>query len=126
MKNYFKVIFKYAVVSLLIIAGAFLGQIGQHLKAVNDVRLDSIAHWIAKDQNRAILAEEFITKCIKGKPKAHNKFDPIGDRKRIDGDPLSVYQCGESIGASDLVAVIKGSDNVLTSYAWPLSLADPT
>jgi len=110
-----------------LVVGAFFGEIGQHFKAANDVRMDAINGWVASSNGAEsqALASRFITECLISDSIKHNDMAFYQGRKLMKGEPISLYGCGEKMQASALVAAIKRADNVLTSYAWPLSLVDP-
>ena len=91
-----------------------VGQIGQVLKSSNDLRKYEIDQWVESDKSRAEIAQQFVSTCL-------DSIQSFNVGKTISDEPLSVYKCGESIGAHDLVNHIRNSDMVLKSLAWPLS-----
>lgn len=109
-------ILKYTAFALLTLVLVGLGQLGQFLKLNDDLRLHTINEWVKFDESRKEIAELFITTCIQGRTDYKNR--------NIEDKPFGVYECGESIGATELVSVIRASDDILKSAAWPLSIIE--
>lgn len=107
---------KYTSFALFTLVLIGFGQLGQHLKHREDLRFHVINEWVEFDESRKEIAELFITTCIQGRTYYTNR--------KMDDKPFGVYECGESIGATELVSVIRSSDYILKSAAWPLSIIE--
>jgi hypothetical protein len=104
---------KYMAFVLLGLIFLTIGQLGQYFNSHADLRLHVINEWADLDSSRSEIAERFISTCING------RSDDIGRMPK--GKVMSLYECGETIGASQLVSEIKKSDGILKTFAWPLS-----
>lgn len=113
IKKALNTLIKYSSLALLALVLVVFGQASQAFKFNDDLRKHVINDWSGSDQSRAQIAEKFIATCIRGASDYTNRS--------IEDKPFDVYECGESVGAAELVMVIKKADGVLKTLAWPLS-----
>lgn len=83
----------------------FVGLIGYQLYVVmadtEQQRLSALDGWASGNENQSKIAEQFIEACMKGGPVD------------IDSRPeklVSVYECANEIGGSELETLIRTSD----------------
>ncbi|MFM2623535.1 hypothetical protein [Vibrio owensii] len=95
----------------LIVFGAFtLGQATQYHHSSNEVRYTTLQSWLNTYPEQRDLTHRFIDRCINHPPRM------FGSDKT-----LSLYECGESLGAYDLVDTLEQAERMLSDAAWPLS-----
>lgn len=99
------------IVAVLVLVA--VGQFGQYMASAKDVRNSAIEKWITANASETRLADRFVSECITGKPIAE---------RTMETKAVSVYECGNSIGANDLVSAVQAADQAMVSVAWPLSL----
>lgn len=108
---------KYSVFGVITLSLIGLGQLGQALKFSEDLRMHTINEWVGHSgESRKEIAEKFISTCL-----TTQREPSTGSMSSV---PFSIYECGESIGAFELVSAIRESDGVLKTPAWPLSIID--
>lgn len=109
----FKKISKLVLLCAVIICSVIAGQFAQFLYSVSDLRADSMAEWAGDDIERQSTVQAFTQQCLVGaKPQAENSITA----------PISIEKCAKTNGFEELASVAESSDQVLKSYAWPLSL----
>lgn len=93
-----------------------VGQFVQFNKSHIDFRTSEINSWAGANQERKELAERFTNTCL------------VGDKSKKAELPLkpaiTIKDCAEPIGASELASFIESKNQILHSIAWPLSLID--
>ncbi len=104
---------KLAGISLIALALVAFGQFGQFMASSSDIRMNAISAWSESNPKDKDLAAKFIAVCVVGRPL---------DSGDMPSEVIGVYKCGESIGASNLVASVKLADSSLSTVSWPLSL----
>lgn len=95
----------------LIVFGAFtLGQATQYHLSSEEVRYTTLQSWLNTYPDQRDLTHRFIDRCINHPPRM------FGSDKT-----LSLYECGDSLGAYDLVDTLEQAERMLSDVAWPLS-----
>lgn len=102
---------KFGMLLSVSLALVGIGQASQAFKLNDDLRRHVINQWVDSESSRAEIAERFVATCIEGRASIQN----------MEKKFVTVYECGESIGANDLAAAVKESDKILRTLAWPLS-----
>ncbi|MEE8057308.1 MAG: hypothetical protein V3T17_05670 [Pseudomonadales bacterium] len=106
-------------ISRLLLAALVLvgfGQFGQYMTSANELRMHTINNWMTNNPEAKILAERFVGECL-GDSKV-----PYSERSMEDS-PFGIYECGNAMGANDLVTIIRDSDSILMTAAWLLTLS---
>lgn len=102
-----------ALLFLLLVAFV-IGQATQYHFAKTQRRFDTLQSWIYAHPEQEAPTLQFIDRCIRHPPRL------FGSNKK-----LSLYECGESLGAYDLVDTLAQSERA-NLRAWPLSELLPT
>lgn len=114
VRDTIKIFVKYCTFGLCGLALVMLGQIGQVIRSNSDLRLHVISTWAGNDPSRKVVAEKFLTTCL-------GAYLPMIAGRYV---PVVLRECGDSVGASELVVELELSDKILKTYAWPLSVFD--
>ncbi len=99
----------------VIVTSAGAGQFSQLLYSSSDLRVASLAEWAGDDLERQATVKTFNQECLIGPKPVDNSITT----------PISIMECAESKGFTELATIAKNSDKNLKSYAWPLSLIAP-
>jgi hypothetical protein len=108
---------KYSALLFAALVLVAFGQFGQTMHSISDLRNNEISLWKIKNPDNEALANTFINECLNSKMKRSADI-PISNEKK----PVSLYECGNDLGANELVELIKKSDSRIVTAAWPLSL----
>ena len=103
---------------LLLVCGVFVvsagvGQFSQFMYSNSDVREYNLAQWAGSDAEKQQTIKAFSELCLIEKQRTFTE--------RVE-NPISIHDCALEHGFDKEFKVIKRSDTILTSYAWPLSL----
>lgn len=99
---------------LALIAVGQAGQAGQFIISANELRDHTLKRWQHTHPEQSELIEHFVSLCIN---RAQN---PPTESIEF----VSVYDCGNELGAQELMKELQKSGNNLNTMAWPLSLFD--
>lgn len=96
-----------------------LAQFGQFMKSNNDLRNYALNNWASGDEQREQQVASFVQLCLVGGPVSNE--DVI---KEIERGPQSnaIESCAKENNYTDIYDVVRKSDKILTSTAWPLSI----
>lgn len=114
-----KKIAKHVALGMVGTGFVLVGQLGQYGISTKDARMHTISLWNEQHPNNESVSQLFVHECLTSK-----KVDSFELKKQISGDtkPIDVYDCGNNVGASDLVKAIRKTDQSMHSLAWPLSV----
>ncbi|MFN1580482.1 hypothetical protein [Vibrio rotiferianus] len=117
-KSRFMTLIKSLMKSLLLASAILLlvvlGQASQYFYSLNELRYQTLVYWQLVHPEQDALTYRFIDRCMSDSSKYHdNTYE------------ASLYDCGNKIGAGDLVKELKKTDQMLERFAWPLYLAKP-
>lgn len=109
-------------VTCLVVIGTFLvsvGQMSQYFLSSKDARAHTIAIWNKHNPNQTALSQLFIDQCL-----TSERLDKSKIKESLKYEPkfIGIYECGDSLGALELVVEIKRTDQAMHSLAWPLSV----
>ncbi len=124
----FYVIVKKTVPVLLFITVitvfVFVAQLGQHLASVKDAKMHTIALWSEKSPENKKTSDLYISECLMPKmiDSSGGSYDkkPIIDAK----NPISIYDCGNNIGARELMIEIEKTGDSMKTLIFPLSIVN--
>ena len=106
-----KSLMKSLLLASAILLVVILGQASQYFYSLNELRYQTLMYWQLVHPEQDALTYKFIDLCMSESSKLHDEF--------------SLYDCGNKIGAGDLVKELKKTDQMLERFAWPLYLAKP-
>lgn len=120
--KYGNIINKAAKFTLFGIVGTvfvFAGQLGQYIASTEDARMHTISLWNLQNPSSEHVSQIFVRECLTSK-----MIDNAEISKQISGEtkPVGVYECGDNVGAQDLVIAIRKTDQSMHTLAWPLSI----
>lgn len=106
----FDVIVKKSVPVLLFITVittfVFAAQFGQYFASVKDAKMHTIALWNEKNPENKKISDLYISECL--------------TPKMIDSS--GVYDCGNNIGAGELIIEIEKTAESMKTLIFPLSI----
>ncbi|CAH1598972.1 hypothetical protein FWP33_18735 [Vibrio parahaemolyticus] len=97
----------------------FAGQVGQYMVSTKDARMHTIALWNEQNPNNTAISQQFINNCLTPKKLEEGE---LKEQLSRETKAISVYDCGNNLGAESLVTAIRKSDDSMSSLAWPLSV----
>lgn len=108
------------LITILCFLSAIFSQIGQYIASREDVLKHAIATWNEKYPEHVALSDLFVAECLS--PQAPEKLE----KELLSKDVVvtSFYDCGDNLGANELMVWLKGSDDALSTLAWPLSMVN--
>lgn len=106
---------KNALYLVVILFCVGFGQLTQWVTSLDELRTYTLTQYQSEHQEQAELVQNFIKQCLTSPSKEERSLD-------TPSHPISIYDCGQEIGADELVSEIKRSDGILETTAWPLSL----
>ncbi|ARC95096.1 hypothetical protein B6A42_27145 (plasmid) [Vibrio coralliilyticus] len=109
---------KFTLLLSVIFGALLLGQASQFLQTLKDHQRHEINEWIDNHPEQASTAKTFIKRCFETRMvnKANSSETPALK------EPMSLYDCGYSVNADQLVHHLQNRDKSWLSLAWPLSI----
>ncbi|ALR95851.1 hypothetical protein [Vibrio alginolyticus] len=110
----------FHVIGLVLAALIFVtaGQIAQYITSVKELRQQTILDWQTHHPKQQASIQAFIDSCLTPKPKHNDDFIKEMEESK---PTILLTECGEKMGAKELVSAITKSDAQLQQLAWPLS-----
>lgn len=109
-----KTLAKCILLSALTLALVAAGQVGQLIISANELRDHTLEQWQHTHPEQSELIEHFVSLCI------NNVQNP--PTESIEFEIVTVYDCGNELGAQELMNELQKNGNNLNTMAWPLSL----
>ncbi|MGH1472686.1 MAG: hypothetical protein ACRBCS_16005 [Cellvibrionaceae bacterium] len=85
------------------------GQFSQLVMSSEDLKMNVVADWRSKNPESGELVDSFFSSCVYG----------------LNGPVVSIYQCGDDVGADGLMEELRRMNLGLISVSWPLSIVYP-
>ncbi|MDC5708396.1 hypothetical protein [Vibrio europaeus] len=101
-----------------IIGALLLGQVSQFLQTLKDHQRHEISEWIDSHPEQATVANTFIELCLDSRLASREESLEESALK----EPMSLYDCGHTVNANQLVRHLQTIDKPWLNLAWPLSL----
>lgn len=101
--------------SVLVLAG----QVAQFVVSVNDTRDHAINQWNRENPELVELSNSFVRECLSSQS---SKGRDLESELKNDAPYVSIDECGDRLGALDLVSAVRVSEQSLKTFAWPLSI----
>lgn len=118
-KRYIKRAVTFIFLGVSAVIFVLAGQIGQAVVSGKDARMHTISLWNKKNVDNKYVSQLFIDQCLTSRKLEHHEVKvAIKNGKKI----VDIYECGDSLGAQELIAAIKETDKAMRSFAWPLSI----
>ncbi|WP_045422808.1 hypothetical protein [Vibrio jasicida] len=121
IKRLTRFILKLSLTIFALLAFTVIGQASQYIASAKELRTQAITQWEKDNPLSTALSNQFIYHCLKSR-KTPSK-DALDDALQ-NKHPLTIYECGENLGAHDLVKKVQAADKQLTTLAWPLSVLE--
>lgn len=119
LRNFIRKVSKFSFIAAVGTVLVFAGQVGQYMVSTKDARMHTITLWNEQNPDNSAISQQFINYCLT--PKEIEEGD-LKEQLGRDTKAISLYDCGNSLGAESLVAAIRKSDASMSSLAWPLSV----
>ncbi|HGF7522247.1 TPA: hypothetical protein AB5A43_003710 [Vibrio cholerae] len=117
--NIIKKAAKFTLFSIVGTVFVFAGQLGQYSASLKDARMHAVSLWNLQNPNSEHVSQLFVRECLTSKMIGNAQIS-----KQISGEtkPVDIYECGNNVGAQDLVVAIRNTDQSMHTLAWPLSI----
>ncbi|MEZ8028328.1 hypothetical protein [Enterovibrio norvegicus] len=122
--NFRKGLSKLAKWSLVILVGAVFvltGQLSQYSTSLDSARRHTVSEWHKQNPQDARVAEQFVRECLERPPESRTEDIEALQHEQFLTVEI-IYDCGEKLGGHGLVALLKETDEAMSSLSWPLSV----
>jgi len=121
IKRLAKSLLNLCLVIFTLLAFTTIGQVSQYITSAKELRTQAIMQWEKDNPLNTALSNQFIYHCLTNrKTPSTAALDGALQNKH----PLTIYECGENLGAHELVKKVQAADEQLTTLAWPLSVLE--
>ncbi|AIW17435.1 hypothetical protein VITU102760_24190 [Vibrio tubiashii] len=108
---------KSILIIFFIISALLLGQVSQYLQTLKDHQRHEISAWVDNHPEQASKAETFIELCLDSRLTSREE----SLEESVLKEPMSLYDCGHTVNADQLVQHLKTTNAPWLTFAWPLS-----
>ncbi|WP_394128126.1 hypothetical protein [Vibrio hepatarius] len=112
-----KLLIQVIVLTILVLTLVAAGQMTQYILSTREIRFEALTHWKNSNPEQSALVDKYVSLCLSG--EYHKLKHPNESRLPVDN-----YDCGNTIGAHELVQKMQQVDSQLGELAWPLSLVE--